>query len=188
MESFEDQCVFWVKNGFVGDMVRVSLNSEAFSKRVEMITGIPRPNSKSNKKEKDAWNGYAHLHKHLLNELYNLDDFNLDWLDSGNRKRKAQVIEEIHLSKTCFAPRRQPPQVNGADCAWCSLLSDKLIFPAEEIDHIIPFSFFPQFDEHDWNFQGLCKIHNGQKGSFPLPVQNKMTSEQMLQQIWSSLT
>jgi len=190
MESFDEQLKFWTEKGFIGDMIRISRNAERFIEKLYEETGKQRPSGNASSEEKHAWNGYVHDHSHLLSDLYDPGDFEMGWLTSGHEERKKEILEKIHLSKACVVSRRQIPDdldVN-TQCAWCSLLKGKVMFESEEIDHIIPFSFFPQFDGKAWNYQGLCKHHNRQKGSFPAPVQTKMTSKEMLRYIWAGLT
>jgi 5-methylcytosine-specific restriction endonuclease McrA len=135
----------------------------------------------------DSWNGFVHENVEILEELYQSDDFVMRWLESGNEKRKKDVLMRIHVAKACLVKREKTALATG-DCAWCTLFPGEVKLKAEEIDHIIPFSFFPQFDGKEWNYQGLCKTHNSQKGSFPVPVQNKMPSQKMLHKIWAGLT
>lgn len=189
MEPFEEQLKFWTDNGFIGDMIRISRNAERFIEILSREIGKNRPKSGSGSSldEKHAWNGFVRENSHLLSDLYDPSEFVMGWLNSGHESKKEEVLQNVHIHKACVVQRKGTPDVNG-QCAWCRLLEGKVTFDAEEIDHIIPFSFFPQFDGQEWNYQGLCKHHNRQKGSFPAPVQTKMTSEEMLQYIWADLT
>lgn len=187
MESFDGQLKFWTDNGFIGDMVRISRNAERFVDILSTESGKERPKSGGSVHDKHGWNGHVQENSHLLSDLYDPGDFVMGWLTSGHKGKKEEVLKEVHINKACVVPRKPTPKVNGK-CAWCCLLEGKVVYEAEEVDHIIPFSFFPQFDGQTWNYQGLCKHHNRQKGSFPAPVQTKMTSEEMLRYIWADLT
>ena len=169
-------------------MVRISRNSEQFVRLLQHHVNETRPTTSAGVEANHRWNGHVQENSHLLENLYDPSDFVLAWLDSGNEGRKKEVLEKIHLNRACVVHRNTNlPKLNG-DCAWCSLLPGNVTLKSEQIDHIIPFSFFPQFDGKDWNYQGLCKNHNSQKGSFPVPIQNQRTSEDMLALIWTDLT
>ena len=185
VQSFKEQAEFWIQNGFVEDLLRIKGDVGQF---INALDQKP-PGAKAPKKQLSAWAGFLNLvetQKDLLGYI-DFKSFELNWIDTANKEKKQRVLFEAHRSCADRWSRTPTGEQDLKHCAWCELLQPGVNVPAEHLDHIVPFSFFPEFDSYDWNFQGLCAAHNSVKSNFPLPIQSQMTAEQLKDEIWTVL-
>ena len=185
VQSFKEQADFWIQNGFVEDLLRIKGNVGQFINELD----VEPPAARARKKELHAWAGFLNLvdtQKALL-EYIDFESFELGWIVSANEEKRKLVVLHAHTSCADRWSRTPTGKQALSYCTWCELLQPSVKVPAEHLDHIIPFSFFPEFDSCDWNFQGLCAAHNSVKSNFPLPIQSQMTAEELQDKIWSVL-
>ena len=185
VQPFKEQAKYWLDNGFVEDLLRIKGNVGQF---INALNEKP-PGTKARKRDLQAWDGRLYLPgtEKLLSEYIDFECFELNWIDTANKEKKQWVLFEAHRSCAARWSRTPTGEHDSKYCAWCKLLQPDVNVPAEHLDHIVPFSFFPEFDGCSWNFQGLCATHNGVKSNFPLPIQSQMTAEQLKDKIWTVL-
>ena len=185
VQSFKQQAEYWIQNGFVEDLLRIKGNVGHFINELD----LKPPGAKARKEKLAAWAGFLSLHEtqEALSKYIDFDCFELEWTGTANEEKKRQVLFRAHRSCADRWSRTTTGEQDTKYCTWCELLQPGVNVPAEHIDHIVPFSFFPEFDRYAWNFQGLCAAHNSVKSNFPLPIQSKMTAEQLKDRIWTVL-
>ena len=185
VQSFKEQAEFWIQNGFVEDLLRIKGNVGQFIKELDKKP----PSARAKKSELAGWAGLLSLPEiqKLLWEYIDFSHFELDWINTENEEKRREVLLRAHTSCADRWSRTPTGEEDEKYCAWCELLQPGAHVPAEHVDHIVPFSFFPEFDGSHWNFQGLCAAHNSVKSNFPLPIQSQMTAEQLKDEIWTVL-
>ena len=185
VQSFKEQAGFWIENGFVEDLLRIKGNVGQFIKGYDK----ENPGARARKKDLASWAGILIQDEtqRVLLEYINFESFQLDWIQTANAEKRKRLLLRAHTS--CAVRWSRTPTGKQAlnHCTWCELLQPGVSVPAEHLDHIVPFSFFPEFDGRVWNFQGLCAAHNSVKSNFPLPIQSQMTAEELRDKIWTVL-
>jgi hypothetical protein len=194
VQSFREQAKYWLDNGFVEDLLSIKGNIGQFLKDEDLTKflkqhGLTIPNAKSKDCELAPWSAVLQESEvtKILQTYINTKMFDQGWLGTGNTAKKDAVLWKAHISCADRWKRSSTKRHPIENCAWCELLQPGAKVPAEHVDHIIPFSFFPKFDGEAWNFQGLCEAHNSVKSNFPLPIQIQMEAEDLKDRIWGVL-
>ena len=171
-ESFEQQWKFWVDNKYSQDWLKTSAHANFLKyKHKDDVSEFKG----SQDKVKNAVT--AHYFEKVIGEEIEAMQLDLTWYNSGNPEQKCK-LKKLMLVQVASRAIRNNKTDRGNKCAWCQLLDIEGEHEVFHDDHIFPLSLGGSNDE--WNRQTLCESHNSIKSSFPLPIQNKMSSEGFL--------
>ena len=176
-ESFEQQWKFWVDNKYTQDWLITSAHANFLkNKHKKEVNGI----TKKFRSRRQEYINYAVTA--LYEELITLEEIeamklDLTWYDSGNSEQKCK-LKKLMLVNVASTANRDKSSIRTKKCSWCELLEIEGEHEVFHDDHIFPLSLGGS--EDGWNKQTLCNIHNSIKSSFPIPIQNQMSSQDFL--------
>jgi hypothetical protein len=172
-ESFEQQWKFWVDNKYTQDWLKTSAHANFLKhKHKDDVSEFKG----SQDKVKNAVTAY--YFEKIIGEEIEAMQLDLTWYNSGNPEQKYK-LKKLMLVQVASKATRNNKSERGNECAWCQLLGIEGEHEVFHDDHTFPLSLGGS--DEDWNKQTLCESHNSIKSSFPIPIQNKMSSNDFLE-------